>query len=107
MASVLRAGAAHAIAWPLESVPAAPLPAAPPIDRPSGVAPHDDPATREALARVASLLAGAPSGLTLTQMRLALASDTEPLQRALAAGLRARRVRRLGSRSTLRYVLNS
>jgi hypothetical protein len=46
-------------------------------------------------------------GLTAQELRAMLSAKPDLLQRALAAGLRARRLRRSGSRCRLRYILNA
>ena len=66
----------------------------------------DSPATIEVLSRAVGILDGNRVGLTLTELRVALAEPTDAVQRAIAVGLREKQLRRLGSRNTLRYVGN-
>jgi hypothetical protein len=73
--------------------------------RPGEAEPADSP-TLEALARVIEALKGNHAGLTMPELRRKLPDPIEVLARAIAAGLKARRLRRLGSRNTLRYVVN-
>jgi hypothetical protein len=68
---------------------------------------NDPPEVSELLVRITTLLQGKPEeGMTATELRVALSERPEALQRALAAGLRARRLRRSGSRCRLHYLLN-
>jgi hypothetical protein len=68
----------------------------------------EDPVeTRDLLARVADVLHGAALGLSLPEIRARLAESTVRLQRAIAVGLRTRRLRRIGAHNGLRYVLNA
>jgi hypothetical protein len=46
-------------------------------------------------------------GLLLVELREALGIPTEDLRLAIDAGLRARVIRRTGSRNSLRYLSNS
>ena len=83
---------------PLYAKPA-PLPPPPP-----------DPDTIEALAileRAVWVLGSAPLGLTAKELKDLLDEPIARVQRALAEGLRARRLRRLGARRNVRYVLNA
>jgi hypothetical protein len=49
---------------------------------------------------------GQEEGLTAVELRAQLSERPERLQRALAAGLRDRKIRRSGSRCQTRYLLN-
>jgi hypothetical protein len=76
--------------------------------------PVDSPETLDLLARVVWLLAAstrstpsARDALSLTELRSLLSEPASSLQRALAAGLRTKRLRRVGAHNTLRYVLNA
>jgi hypothetical protein len=66
----------------------------------------DSPAVTELLDRLVAALRENTDGLTAAELRLSLSAKPDVLQRALAAGLRARRLRRSGSRCRLRYILN-
>jgi hypothetical protein len=59
------------------------------------------------LARVSAVLNGAARGLSLAEIRSRVAESTARLQRAIAVGLRTRRLRRIGAHNGLRYVLNA
>jgi hypothetical protein len=75
--------------------------------KPAPVTASDPPEVSELLARITTLLQDKPEeGMTATELRVALSERPEALQRALAAGLRARRLRRSGSRCRLHYLLN-
>ena len=109
MATVLGAGSALATAWLLNplvvarSHPAPPPPApSPPVERVR----VNLPETFDLLSRIAWLLRGNAAGLSLPQLRGLLAEPSDSLQRALAAGLRSKRLRRVGAHNKLRYVLN-
>jgi hypothetical protein len=66
----------------------------------------DLPETMDLLARIAWLLRGNTAGLSLPQVRSLLSESSDALQRAIAAGLRSKRLRRVGAHNKLRYVLN-
>jgi hypothetical protein len=108
MATVLGAGSALATAWLLDPVlavrshPAPPPAPSPPVERVR----VDLPETLDLLSRITWLLRGNAAGLSLTQLRGLLAEPSDSLQRALAAGLRSKRLRRVGAHNKLRYVLN-
>ena len=110
MATVLGAGTSLAAAWLLDPVTTVTsrletsLPPFTPAPEPE--LPVDAPETLDLLARAAWVLQRSSAGLTLTELRLMLSEPTDALQRALAAGLRTKQLRRLGSRSKLRYALN-
>jgi hypothetical protein len=107
MATALGA-TALATSWFLDRVPARERPSEPPPPPPE-LPPVDPPATLDLLARLVSLLAGSTTGLTLPELRLRLTTagaSVDSLQRALATGLRAKHLRRLGAHNKLRYVLN-
>ncbi|HEY2514303.1 MAG TPA: hypothetical protein VGI39_25725 [Polyangiaceae bacterium] len=109
MATVIGAGTTLAAPWlvqPILSV-ASRMGSFAPLDSGAPAAPLDPPEVREGLERVASALEGAVAGLTVTELRLGLGQTTEALQRALALGLRTKRLRRVGARNKLRYVLNA
>jgi hypothetical protein len=75
--------------------------------RPAPAVTSDPPEVAELLTRITSLLQDKrEEGMTATELRVALTERPEALQRALAAGLRARRLRRSGSRCRLHYLLN-
>ena len=71
------------------------------------VAPVDPPQTLDLLARVVWVLGTAAAGLSLSDLRAQLSESAESLQRALGAGLRTKRLRRVGAHNKLRYVLNA
>jgi len=75
--------------------------------QPSEPVAEEAPETKELLARVLTLLNGAASGLALADLRAHLSESSESLQRALAAGLRTKRLRRVGSHNKLRYMVNA
>jgi hypothetical protein len=109
MATALGAGSLLATTWFLD--PPAAVRArgdeAPPAPAPQPASgPVDSPATLDLLARVVWLLRSAASGLSLSELRTLLSEPVETLQRALAAGLRTKRIRRVGAHNKLRYVLN-
>jgi hypothetical protein len=62
--------------------------------------------TIELLARIESLLGGAPLGRPLSELRALLSEPTEVIQRALVVGIRMKRLRRVGAHNKLRYVVN-
>ena len=66
----------------------------------------EPPEIAELLDRITTMLNGSDEGMTAIEMRVALNEKPDRLQRALTAGLRARRFRRQVSRCRLRYVLN-
>lgn len=75
--------------------------------RPAPAVANDPPEVADLLGRITSLLTDKrEEGMTATELRVALSERPESLQRALAAGLRARRLRRSGSRCRLHYLLN-
>jgi hypothetical protein len=83
--------------------------AAPPTPAPLPPLPRvraDLPETVDLLARIAWLLRGNTAGLSLPQVRSLLSESSDALQRAIAAGLRSKRLRRVGAHNKLRYVLN-
>ena len=109
MATVIGAGTALAAPWliqPTTSVHSR-MGSFAPSDSAAVAPPLDPPEVREALERVASALEGVAPGLTVTELRLGLGETTEALQRALGLGLRTKRLRRVGARNKLRYVLNA
>jgi hypothetical protein len=69
--------------------------------------PTIEPEIRELLARVVTAVTGQEEGLTAVELRAQLKERPERLQRALAAGLRGRKIRRSGSRCQTRYLLNT
>jgi hypothetical protein len=78
-------------------------------DRDDGVA-TDAPDALDLLARVVWVLGSgrhASQGLSLTELRTLLAEPPSTLQRALAAGLRTKRLRRVGAHNKLRYLLTA
>ena len=109
MATVIGAGTTLAAPWlcePTTSVPSR-MGSFAPLDSEIVAAPLDPPEVREGLERVASALEGLAVGLSVTELRLGLGETTDALQRALALGLRTKRLRRVGARNKLRYVLNA
>jgi hypothetical protein len=108
MATALGAGSALASAWFLDPMPTAALHREPhraPLPVPER-GEGGDAEESGLLSRISSTLACSTTGLTLSELRLALSESAEALQTALAAGLRTRRLRRLGSHNRLRYLLN-
>jgi hypothetical protein len=85
-----------------ENVHVAPAPPADPR-----LVSQEPPETLDLLARIVWLLGSAASGLPLSDLRTHLSEPAGSLQRALAAGLRTKRLRRLGAHNKLRYVLNT
>jgi hypothetical protein len=68
----------------------------------------ESPEVTQLVARILEALgASREDGLTAVELREQLGVRPDHLQRALAAGLRARKFRRSGSRCRLRYVLNA
>jgi hypothetical protein len=65
-----------------------------------------EPAIKALLARIVVAVHGQEEGLTAVELRDQLKERPEQLQRALAAGLRDRKIRRSGSRCQTRYLLN-
>jgi hypothetical protein len=112
-------GSGTALVIPLPSRVVAPSPHEVSVDEPSTIrvreakavapaaSPNDSPAVLELLGSLVGLLNERDDGLTAQELRLALSAKPDLLQRALAAGLRARRLRRSGSRCRLRYILNA
>jgi hypothetical protein len=105
MATVLGSGTALACLMAAPSVARTPE-APPPPPAPRAEAPVDSPETLDLLARIAWVLGDARGGMTVTELRVALSEKTDVVQKALFAGVRSRRLRRLGSRNQLRYVVN-
>jgi len=64
------------------------------------------PETQALLERIVVAVTGPEEGLTALELRAMLNERPERLQRALTAGLRARRIRRSGSRCQTRYLPN-
>jgi hypothetical protein len=79
---------------------------APPAPLPLARVRVDLPETTDLLARITWLLRGNTAGLSLPQVRSLLSESSDALQRAIAAGLRSKRLRRVGAHNKLRYVLN-
>jgi hypothetical protein len=80
----------------------------PPTVRQRPVAPLAiDPEIQELLARIVAAVTGPEDGLTAVELREQLNERPDRLQRALAAGLRARKIRRSGSRCQTHYLPNS
>ena len=65
-----------------------------------------EPEIQALLARIVSAVMGQEDGLTAVELREQLSERPERLQRALAAGLRGRKIRRSGSRCQTRYLPN-
>ncbi len=65
------------------------------------------PETSALLDRIVTLLERVAAGLALAELRALLAEPAESLQRALNAGLRLRRLRRVGAHNKLRYLSNA
>jgi hypothetical protein len=113
MATLHSAGGALFTARFLDSFPASalsdeepPTPAAPelPALPPAPVGTEEELAL---LALATAALARKPAGLTLPELRVVMDDRSSALQRALAVGLRAKQLRRSGSRNKVRYVLNA
>ncbi|HEY2513021.1 MAG TPA: hypothetical protein VGI39_19270 [Polyangiaceae bacterium] len=68
--------------------------------------PAVEPEIAELLDRVASAVGAREEGMTAVELRVLLSERPDRLQRALSAGLRARKIRRNGSRCQTRYLLN-
>lgn len=108
MATALGAAPVLATAWlvqppfvsvsPKESLEPAPS---------SAPGPVDPPETLDLLARVVELLRETSAGLPSSDLRAHLAESSESIQRALAAGIRAKQLRRVGAHNKLRYLLNA
>jgi hypothetical protein len=69
--------------------------------------PNGTPQVLDLLERLLGALGEREEGLTALELRVALAASPDLLQRAIAVGLRDRRMRRVGSRCKLRYLLNT
>jgi hypothetical protein len=69
--------------------------------------PAVEPAIAELLLRITQAVGAREDGMTAVELRVQLNERPERLQRALTAGLRARRIRRSGSRCQTRYLLNT
>jgi hypothetical protein len=69
-------------------------------------APPIEPEIKALLGRIVAAVNGQEEGLTAVELRAQLSERPERLQRALAAGLRDRKIRRSGSRCQTRYLLN-
>ena len=65
-----------------------------------------EPEIQALLSRIVSAVTGQEDGLTAVELRALLNERPERLQRALAAGLRGRKIRRSGSRCQTRYLPN-
>jgi hypothetical protein len=76
-------------------------------ERPSAPLPAVAPEIRELLARIVAAVTGTEEGLTAVELRDQLKVRPDTLQRALAAGLRGRKIRRSGSRCQTRYLTNA
>jgi hypothetical protein len=85
------------------------------MDEPSPVRPRPSsipvlaiaPEIEALLGRIVAAVTGQDDGLTAVELRAQLSERPERLQRALAAGLRARKIRRSGSRCQTRYLPNA
>jgi hypothetical protein len=108
MANVIGSGSTFYACWPAATAPTvaanlvfASLAGAEP-------APEEDARSRwsDLLDRAVEVLAPHPMGLPLATLREALGVDAASARSALEHGLRARKVRRVGAGSTLRYVSN-
>jgi hypothetical protein len=69
-------------------------------------APVVDPEIQALLDRIVIAVTGPEDGLTALELRALLNERPDRLQRALSAGLRARKIRRSGSRCQTRYLPN-
>ena len=109
MATVLGAGTALAATWLLDPafVASAQTQGPPPQPELVDATPVDPTGTLDLLARVVWLLGSEAHGLGLTELRALLSEPADSLQRALAAGLRTKRLRRVGAHNKLRYLLNT
>ena len=76
-----------------------------PRTRPNSV-PALDPETQALLTKIVEAVTSTEEGLTAVELRALLSERPERLQRALAAGLRGRKIRRSGSRCQTRYLPN-
>jgi hypothetical protein len=65
-----------------------------------------DPETQALLSKIVEAVTPIEEGLTAVELRALLNERPERLQRALAAGLRGRKIRRSGSRCQTRYLPN-
>ena len=65
-----------------------------------------EPEIQALLGRIVTAVTGQEDGLTAVELRAQLNERPERLQRALAAGLRGRKIRRSGSRCQTRYLPN-
>jgi hypothetical protein len=78
--------------------------------RPRGVSSRpvviDPPETIALVNRIVAAVANSEEGLTALEMRVQFNERPDRLQKALAAALRARRIRRSGSRCQTRYLAN-
>ena len=70
-------------------------------------APVVEPEIQALLGRIVEAVTGQEDGLTAVELRAQLNERPERLQRALAAGLRGRKIRRSGSRCQTRYLPNA
>jgi hypothetical protein len=68
--------------------------------------PADAPEIVALVTRIVAAVTASEEGLTALELRLAFNERPDRLQRALASGLRSRRIRRLGSRCQTRYLAN-
>ncbi len=66
----------------------------------------DAPETIQLVNRIVAAVASSEEGLTALEMRVQFNERPDRLQKALAAALRARRIRRSGSRCQTRYLAN-
>jgi hypothetical protein len=66
----------------------------------------DAPETIALVNRIVAAVAKSEEGLTALEMRVQFNERPDRLQKALAAALRARRIRRSGSRCQTRYLAN-
>ena len=65
-----------------------------------------EPETQALLVKIVEAVTPIEEGLTAVELRALLNERPERLQRALAAGLRGRKIRRSGSRCQTRYLPN-
>jgi hypothetical protein len=72
----------------------------------AAAAPTVAPEIQALLDRIVIAVRGPEDGLTAVELRALLSERPDQLQRALLAGLRARRIRRSGSRCQTRYLPN-
>ena len=66
----------------------------------------DAPETLALVGKIVAAVANSDEGMTALEMRIQFNERPDRLQKALAAALRAKRIRRSGSRCQTRYLAN-